>query len=610
MKRMIRPSTNSAASAISIREVNMRTQPHIDSPGSASATPGGKRPLRRIREQGLMAVVVLFAGAALAQGERMLSVEDYRDKMKGGWIGQIAGVCWGAPTEFKWRDKIMPEGDVPKWQPEMINQAFGQDDLYVEMTFLRSLEEYGLDVPIRQAGIDFANSEYPLWCANDAGRKNLRRGIAPPDSSHPKFNKCPNDIDYQIEADFAGLISPGMPNSVIGLGEKFGRLMNYGDGVYGGQFMGGMYAEAFFERDLNRVIQAGLACIPAGSQYAGMVRDMVRWYRENPENWQKTWELCLQKYRKDPAYQKSSNGGIDVKINGAMILLGLLYGAGDVEKTVVISMRGGYDSDCNPSSAAGVLGAMTGFLKLPEHYTKMLKLEPKFSYTAYNVPALLDVCEKLARQVVAQQGGRVEKGADGKERFVIPAHPARPNALLLSWAPGSIDNSMFTPEEMAKIKFKITVYPKEQFEDADPAKRVQKTMDVLFPGWITTENAPDMNPGYREQVDNAFSVLVTHPPKEGVPVILSKTVKIPVGDPKLTVKVANAPNGNFRLIVKVDGEMALEADVTGKNEFKTYVVGLSPYRGKTVKLELYNQPTGWSNEAAYWAGIEVLGNND
>jgi len=559
----------------------------------------------------LQLVIILMSFAALAQGERRLSVDDYRDRMKGGWIGQIIGVVWGAPTEFKFNDKIMPAEMVPDWSPDMINNAFGQDDLYVEMTFLRSMEEYGLDVPIRQAGIDFANSEYALWCANNAGRTNLRKGIAPPDSSHPQFNKCPNDIDYQIEADFAGLISPGLPSSVIALGEKFGRLMNYGDGVYGGQFMGGMYAEAYFERDLFKVINAGLACIPADSQYAEMVRDLVHWHQENPNDWQKTWNQCLQKYRKDPAYQKASNGGIDVKINGAMVLLGLLYGQGDMEKTTVISMRGGYDSDCNPSSAAGVLGTMTGFSGLPERYTKTLKLEPKFSYTAYHVPALLDVCEKLARQVVLRQGGRVEKGTDGKEFFVIPVRPAQPSALMLSWTPGPISNSMFTADEMAKIKFPIKVYPLEQFADSDPTKRVQKVLDVLFAGWKTSENGPDMNPGYREQMDRSFNLLATHPPKEGLPVILTRTMKIPDGDPKLTIKVANAPNGNFRLIVKVDGELAFETDVGGGNaEFKTYTVGLSPYRGKTVKLELYNQPTGWSNEAAYWSELEVHGNNN
>ncbi len=105
----------------------------------------------------------------------------------------------------------MPAEAMPKWTPAMINHAFGQDDLYVEMTFLRSMEQFGLDVPLRQAGIDFANSGYPLWCANNAGRTNLRNGIAPPDSSHPQFNRCPNDIDYQIEADYSGLIAPDCP---------------------------------------------------------------------------------------------------------------------------------------------------------------------------------------------------------------------------------------------------------------------------------------------------------------------------------------------------------------------------------------------------------------
>ena len=193
-----------------------------------------------VREQvyGWVLLLLLLAASALADTPyRRLPAAEYRNKMKAGWIGQIAGVSLGAPTEFKWKDQIIPAEKMPAWKPEMINHAFGQDDLYVEMTFLRTLEEYGLDCSIRQAGIDFANSGYPLWCANKAGRENLRRGIAPPDSSHPQFNKCPNDIDYKIEADFSGLIAPCLPQAAVDLGEKFGRLMNYGDGMYAGQFM-------------------------------------------------------------------------------------------------------------------------------------------------------------------------------------------------------------------------------------------------------------------------------------------------------------------------------------------------------------------------------------
>lgn len=402
----------------------------------------------------LIASFLAAPAANVAPGVRRLPLKEYRDRMAAGWIGQMAGVARAAPTEFRYRDRIMPEADMPRWQPRLINDAFGQDDLYVEMTFLRSLEQHGLDASIRQAGIDFANSRYPLWCANQAGRTNLRRGIAPPDSGHPRFNRCPNDIDYQIEADFSGLISPGMPGRVVALGETFGRLMNYGDGVYGGQFVGGLYAEAFFTTDRVRLVESALGCIPADSQYAEMVRDVLGWYRAHPDDWEKTWRLCQKKYREDPVYQKASNGGIDVKINGAYVLIGLLHGNGDPDRTITLSARCGQDSDCNPSSAAGVLFTTLGRARVPERFTRALDPKRTFSHTPYTFPRLLEVCEKLTRQAVTRAGGRTETDAGGVETFVIPVTAAKPGPLERSWAPGPIAGSRFTAAEQAHVREK------------------------------------------------------------------------------------------------------------------------------------------------------------
>ncbi|HOW71844.1 MAG TPA: ADP-ribosylglycohydrolase family protein [Phycisphaerae bacterium] len=544
---------------------------------------------------GLACLSVALVTASPARGVeyRRLSVKEYRDKMKGGWIGQIAGVCWGAPTEFKFTDKIIPEEAMPKWTPDMINNAFGQDDLYVEMTFLRSMEQYGLDVSIRQAGIDFANSKYPLWCANNAGRNNLRDGIAPPDCSHPKFNRCPNDIDYQIEADFSGLIAPGMPNAAIELGEKFGRLMNYGDGVYGGQFMGGMYTEAFFESDPVKLVKAGLKCIPSKSQYAEMVRDMLRWYAENPTDWQKTWQLAQKKYREDPAYQKASNGGIDVKINGAYVLMGLLYGKRDLDQTIIISCRSGQDSDCNPSSSAGVLFATIGFSKLPDRFTKELSETKVFSHTAYNFPALLNVCEKLARQVLVGQGGRIEKNAAGEDEFVIPAAEVRPSPLELSWEPGPIADSRFTEEEMARI---TEWGPKREFEK-------------YFPGWSVRDCGKEMDPGLKNEYAGRKHVYVTHPLSRETGCTLSRTIDVPAGKQTvLRLVVGHHPEGDWTLIVKADGKPLLEKSIgkdISEKGWASLSVDLSDFAGKTVKLELVNQPSGWFCEAAYWGEVVV-----
>jgi len=406
----------------------------------------------------LLGPLVCMSTAQAQQQYRRLPVKEYVDKMKGGWIGQMAGVGWGGPTEFRWTGQIIPEPNMPKWRPEMINQ-FNQDDIYVEMTFLRTLEQYGLDCSIRQAGIDFANSGYPLWHANRAGRDNLRKGIAPPDSGHPEFNKHADDIDYQIEADYAGLIAPGLPNIAIELGEKFGRLMNYGDGLYGGQFVGGMYAEAFFEDDMEKIVRAGLACIPQESQYAECIRDLLTWYKQNPDDWQKAWDLVEQKYHQDPKYTHGlcsgpggkDAGSIDAKLNGAYIVLGLLYGKGDPDKTIIISTRCGQDSDCNPANSGGILFTTIGYEKLPDKFKSALNPEGKFSHTPYNFPTLVQVCEKLVREAIKRSGGAMVKDAASQEVFAIPIAQVRPSKLERSWEPGPTANSRFTQEEMAKI---------------------------------------------------------------------------------------------------------------------------------------------------------------
>ena len=541
---------------------------------------------------------VIFPEVAAQETKfRKLPVSVYRDKMKAGWIGQIAGVCWGAPTEFKWKDKIIPAADMPVWKPEMINEAFGQDDLYVEMTFLRSLEEYGLDVSIRQAGIDFANSGYPLWCANNAGRTNLRAGIAPPDSSHPKFNKCPNDIDYQIEADFSGLIAPGMPNVPIALGQKFGRLMNYGDGVYGGIFVGAMYAEAFFEDDILKIIDAGLKAIPQDSQYAEMVRDVVAWYKANPDDWEATWKLCQKKYREDPEYQKASNGGIDVKINGAYILIGLLYGKGDLDQTIILSTRCGQDSDCNPSNAAGVFFTTLGFSKLPPRFTEKLDLEKKFSFTAYNIPGLLDVCEKLTREILVREGGRIEKDASGAEVFLIPVKAPTPPPLELSWAPGPIADSLYTDEERAKIRFK-------------GYRKVEDAVAGIFPGWTVKNCGPDMNPGMREKYRGKENIIMTHPLNREVPCTLGLVTDVPA-DKKTVLKavVSNHPKYDWELVFRVSGSVqkivTVDENLT-KGDWAEVVFDLTPFVGsKNLQIELENKANGWMCEAGYWASLTI-----
>ena len=534
-----------------------------------------------------MAGLALGAQAAANEQYRRLPVDGFRDRLKGGWIGQMAGVGWGSPTELKAYSRILPESEMPPWDLKMVNQH-RNDDIYVELSFVRSMELYGLDVSTKQAGMDFANTGFSLFCANFIGRNNVRCGIAPPDSGHPHFTHAANDlIDYQIESDFSGLISPGCPNSVIALGEKFGHMMCYGDGVYAGQFVGGMYAEAYFEKDVIKVIEAGLKCIPAGSQYAEMVRDMLGWHKADAENWEKTWGLVEEKYHKDTRYHhRYAEKSIEVKLNGAYILMGLLYGKGDMEKTIQISTRCGQDSDCNPANAGGVLGAILGFTAMPERFKSALDEKAHFFASTYNWPEMIRVHEKLARQVVVNYGGRIEKDAAGREQLVILVQAAKPGPLEKTWEPGPVAGVKYSDEEVAKMMGPI---------------------EMFAPGWKVKDcgGPVDQTKKYLGR-DN---VLQTHPLNETTPCILYKTLKLPAGKKSfLCMDVGHRPNEDWDLRVKADGKELLKMSVdkqTTPDGWMEVMVDLTEFSGKTVKLELLNQASGWSGEMAYWSKIAI-----
>ena len=149
-----------------------------------------------------------------------------------------------------------------------VSNALGQDDLYVGMTMAETMDRLGFDATVEQYGEAFKDSQYDLWHANAGARRLLDLGIKAPWSGHPRYNVHANDIDFQIEADFIGLMSPGLPQESNKYCERVGRVMNYGDGLYGGMFISGMYTAAFFETDVRKVVEPGLACLPPESDYA------------------------------------------------------------------------------------------------------------------------------------------------------------------------------------------------------------------------------------------------------------------------------------------------------------------------------------------------------
>jgi hypothetical protein len=338
---------------------------------------------------------------------RTIKAEVLRDKIAGGWAGKMIGVTYGAPTEFRAQGKIYT--DSIKWKPSDIKGSMWQDDIYVQLTFLMSMDKYGLDAPAKKYQEMFAKAGYGLWHANMQARKNYYDSIFAPQSGMPEYNIHADDIDFQIEADYIGFMCPGMPQTATTIADKIGRIMNYGDGIYGGIFVAALYSEAYFESDIPKIIDRALLSIPAGSDYFKIVKDVIKLHQQYPADWQSSWKELEDKWGNVDICGAGSTFNIDAKLNGAYIVMGLLYSEGDPLKTLEISTRCGQDSDCNPSNALAVLGVIKGFSGLPENMQKGVTAisDSLFIYTSYSFNTAVSSTYKYALDLIAKDGGKI-----------------------------------------------------------------------------------------------------------------------------------------------------------------------------------------------------------
>ena len=338
---------------------------------------------------------------------KSITPEVLKDKIAGGWAGKMTGVTYGAPTEFRAQSKMYT--DSINWKPSDIKGSMWQDDIYVQLTFLMSMDKYGLDAPAKKYQEMFATAGYMLWHANMQARKNWYDSIFAPLSGSPEFNLHADDIDFQIESDYIGFMCPGMPQTASEIADKMGRIMNYGDGLYGGIFVAALYSEAFFKSDIPKIIEKALLSIPSGSDYHKIVRDVIILHERYPADWQAAWQELEDKWGDVDICGAGSPFNIDAKLNGAYIVMGLLYGEGDPMKTMEISTRCGQDSDCNPSNAMAVLGVIKGFSGLPQDIQDGVNAvsDSIFIHTSYSFNTAVSSTNKYALDLIVKNGGTV-----------------------------------------------------------------------------------------------------------------------------------------------------------------------------------------------------------
>jgi len=242
------------------------------------------------------------------------------------------------------------------------------DDISGTFTFLRALPDHGnaLSLTPEQIGKTWLNylieRKTILWwgglgnSTEHTAYLRLKHGIPAPRSGSIALNGpiVAEQIGAQIFIDGWAMVSPGDPQRAADLARRAGSVSHDGEAIYGAQCLAAMESLAFVESDIERLVDCGVSVIPRDSTIARMIADLRNWHTKDND-----WRTTFQRIQAQYGYQDYI-GGCHIVPNHALVILGLLYGQGDFQKSLMICNTCGWDTDCNSGNLGCLLGIRNG----------------------------------------------------------------------------------------------------------------------------------------------------------------------------------------------------------------------------------------------------------
>ncbi len=296
---------------------------------------------------------------------------DYVERVYAGVLGKIIGVYLGRPFEGWSYERIMSElGEINYYVHEKLNVPLivTDDDISGTFTFLRALPDYGnsKELTPQQIGETWLNylidKDTILWwggmgnSTEHTAYLRLKSGIPAPQSGSITLNGkvVAEQIGSQIFIDGWAMVSPGNPELAVDLAKRASSVSHDGEAIYGARVIAAMESQAFVENDLNKLIDCAVSFIPKDSVIYRMIEDIRTWHSKE-KDWRKARELLAQHY----GYDKYG-GNCHMVPNHGLIILSLLYGDDDFQKSLMIVNTSGWDTDCNSGNVGCLLGIKNG----------------------------------------------------------------------------------------------------------------------------------------------------------------------------------------------------------------------------------------------------------
>ena len=420
----------------------------------------------------------------------------FENKVYAGVLGKIIGVYLGRPFEGWSYDRIMEElGPINYYVNDKLDFPIHvtDDDLSGTFRFINALKHFNYDknISAKQIGQTWLNyclenQTILAWAGKgilteESAYLNLKQGIHAPESGSIERNGkvIAEQIGAQIFIDGWGMVSPGDPEQAVELAKRAGSVSHDGESVYGAQVVAAMESMAFIENDIKKIIEESKKFIPTDSTIYKLISDIQDWSSGNLD-----WEQARSKIEDKYGYSKFP-GNCHIVPNHALIILALLFGDDDFQKSLMIVNTAGWDTDCNSGNVGCILGiknGLEGIQKGPDYITPVNDII--YLPSAYGSETMTDAL------LESQNIINITRKMNGLEGKVIKNN-ARYNFEMETSTQGWMvdkanDNNLNT--NLSNVEFKSnngTRALQVSFTDLSFGLSSEIFVDSFFPEWFT-----------------------------------------------------------------------------------------------------------------------------
>ena len=397
----------------------------------------------------------------LDKNMRIISIPEYKDQLKGFWLGQCIANMTGLVTEM---DKIGNIGEIKTgkfytsndwgkldepniFSPNQISEysetidfVFEQDGVWpadddtdIEYMYqdllLKNKTSFLTPIQIRSGWIKHIKIEEEnfLWVSNQKAFDLMKEGVLPPETSDPNLNEHYEMIDAQLTTEIFGFLAPSRPDIALKMAELPILTTARYDAKWISQFYVSMYSLAT-TIDTKKDIKYNILTIADKSRYllpdtsySSKMYDYVKGQYLQGKSWEEARDNVYERYQVESkdGYNITSkklycNGCFAAGINFAASLISLFWGEGNLKRTIKIGTLTGWDSDNPTSTWGGLIGFIIGKKGVEKEFNRKFSEKYFIHRTRQNFDYEVDDFDNMANNAIKIITNMVKNEINGR----------------------------------------------------------------------------------------------------------------------------------------------------------------------------------------------------